>query len=295
MTIQLANIQSLQKAIYEFPETGIVQIVGHNSNGKSILEKVLKSVATCGFVNQAERDSLIRDGENQGNVIIIYKKRILTVMLHRDRNYCIVALTRENGERVERTIRDGGLAELVHEFGFRTYGKKAVTLQLHETFGVVPFVNTSDGLNFEIVDAVTTDTVAQQFLENFREVTHKRSAELVKQYNSKIQDIKIMLQNLVLYDYEEYEAMAEQLEKCYEVLRYLLPIHLEKIIAPPEVAYADVPEIHLDKIMHITFAPYLERLENLTPVLKRIQDFEEGVCPACGRGFREGGPLCQCV
>jgi len=295
MIIRLLNIQSLRDAIYDFPEAGIVQIVGNNSNGKSILEKVLKSVATCGFVNQAERDSLIRDGEAQGMITIIYKGRILSVLLHRDRNSCLVALTRADGTRVERTIRDGGLPEIMYEFGFRTYGKRAVTLQLHETFGVVPFVNTSDGLNFEIVDAVTTDTIAQQFLENFREVTHKKSAELVKQYNNKIQNIKLMLQNLVMYDYEEYEAMAEQIEKCYEVIRYLTPIHLEKIIAMPKVVYVDVPEIHLDKIMHITYAPYLEKLEDLAPLLKRMRDFEEGVCPTCGKHFREVRNLCQCV
>lgn len=293
MLVKLVNIQSFENIVYDFPDTGLVQIIGGNSNGKSILEKVLKSVATCGFVDQEERDSLIRDGKAKGYIIIEYKNKVLSVLLTRERNACMVSLTRPDGTRIERTIRDGGISQLVEEFGFRVYGKRAVVLQLHETFGIMPFVNTGKMLNFEIVDAVTTDTVAQQFVTNFKEITYKRAKELTARYNEKIQGLNTILSHVVMYDYESYERMERQIQKCYAVLQYLQPITLEKIIAPPRVEYIDMPEVHLEKLQHVSFCPVLEELENLAPVLRRIRDFEKGVCPTCGRYYLEEGD-CLC-
>lgn len=293
MLVKLVDIQSFENVAYSFPDTGLVQIIGGNSNGKSILEKVLKSVATCGFADQEERDSLIRDGKAKGYIIIEYKGRVLSVLLSRERNQCLVSMMRSDGTRIDRTIRDGGISQLVEEFGFRVYGKRALVLQLHETFGIMPFVNTGKALNYEIVDAVTTDTVAQQFVTNFKDVTYKRAKELTAKYNDKIQSLTTILRNMILYDYEEYERMQRRMQECYAVLQHLRPIKLEKIIAPPKVSYVDVPEVSLMKLRHVEFYPVLERLEELTPVLKRIGDFEKGVCPTCGRRYVEEGD-CLC-
>lgn len=293
MLVKLVNIQSFEEAVYNFPDKGLVQIMGENSNGKSILEKVLKSIATCGFFDQEERDSLIRDGKDSGYVIMEYKGKMLSVMLDRQRNGCRVCLVRQDKTRIERTIRDGGIDRLVDEFGFRVYGKKAVVLQFHETFGIMPFVNTSKSLNFEIVDAVTTDTVAQQFVTNFKEITYKRAKDLNGQYNERIQGLKSVLEHMTVYDYEAYEKLTARMQECYAVLQHLLPIKLERIVAPPQVSYINVPEIQLEKLKHVEFCPVMEELENLAPVLKRICDFEEGVCPACGRRYVGVGD-CPC-
>ncbi len=288
MKIRLVNIQSFVDVEYDFPDAGLVQIVGDNSNGKSILEKVLKSIATLGFVNQAERDSLIRDGELEGKVYIEYKGKGLLVKLNRDRNLCVVSLMRKDGQGIARTIREGGLSELIEEFGFRTYGKKTITLQLHETFGIMPFVNTGDALNYEIVDSVTTDSVAQSFLTNFKEITYKQASELKKTYKGKIDNLTLTLNNIAMYDYVAYEALLENLRKIYKIVKNLKSVHLEKIIAPPKVKYIDVQPIKLEKIKHVTFIPRLEKPVRLTDTLKRIQDYEQGVCPTCGRPFKLG-------
>ena len=73
MNIILRNIQSFKEAKYEFPETGLVQIIGDNSNGKSILMKAILSVVTLKILTDEDRQALIRDTESIADILIGYK------------------------------------------------------------------------------------------------------------------------------------------------------------------------------------------------------------------------------
>lgn len=306
MKIKLKNIQSFKEVTYDFPETGLVQITGGNSNGKSILGKVLKVVATLKFVDQAERDSLIRDGENEGYIILEYKGKILVVYLHSERNQCFVRLIRANGEKITRTIREGGINQLIEEFGFRVYGKNSVVLQLHDTFGIIPFVNTSNSLNYEIVDAVITDTIAQQFLTNFKEITFKEAKLLIDSYHQKIEGITKAVSTLVLYDHIAYQQLYDEMCKIYSIVKYARLLELDKIPLPPRVQIislsilmlekipifpkittVQLPQLKLEKIIFIKSYPILDSIGDLTEVFHRIDELKHGRCPVCGKSFVE--------
>lgn len=311
MQVRLHNIQSFKDVVYDFPDTGLVQIIGDNSNGKSILGKVFTAIAELKFTIQEERDSLIRDGEESGYAIIVYKGKCLSILLHRQRNNCYVKLKRTNGEEVVRTIREGGLEMLVAEFGFRVYGKNAIVLQVHETLGSVLFVNTSPSLNFEAVDAVTTDTVAQQFLTNFKEQTHKKAKQLLQEYNAKAEAAKRLAGTLVMYDHAAYQGIHDKMERAYNVLKHLELLELEEVdvlrpasilglpqLNMPEVSISpevkllclgelDVPEVAL--LPKVQFIGQAVEIDDIYEPVRNLYEVMNGRCPVCGR------PLLDCA
>ena len=134
MNIILKNVQSIKDAEYNLPDTGLVQIVGPNSAGKSILFRALSAVVTLGMMDNEKRNAIINDEADECIIFIKYKERALYVKLHRERNKCIVLLERGDGTQVKRFFRDGGIPELISEFGFATYSHNSICLQLFETF-----------------------------------------------------------------------------------------------------------------------------------------------------------------
>lgn len=302
MQIRLKNIQAFVDEKLELPDKGLVQILGENSNGKSILGKIIKACATLEFTKQGKRETLIRDGEKEGFIVMEYKGKVLSVVLNRDRNQCYVTLRRTNDERVTRTIRDGGIDKLMYEFGFRVYDRNNIVLQLHETFGIMPFVNSSDSANFEIVEDVTTDTVAQQFVTSFKEVTYKRAREVVKEYTNKIETIQRASEVLVMYDYAAYADLAKRLMDCYSVCKYLMPLEFEYIQMPKKIQVCNpvrigLQEIHVPKAVSICNIPKLNLqyvkvykplpmpmpIEDVGSVFRRARDLSRGKCPTCGK------------
>lgn len=318
MVIKLKNIQSFEEARFDLPDTGLIQIIGDNSNGKTILGKVLKAIMTMEFVHQEARDPLIRDGCMEGFVGIGYKGKALTINLNRDRNLCYVALMREDGEKIVRTIRDGGIEALFYEFGFRVYGKNSILLQCHETLGVIPFVNTSKALNYEIVDAVSSDTVAKQFITNYKEITYKVAKQKLTDYYTKIDGTKRVLESLPLYAYHDYTELANKAEEAAQVLSYLSPIELEDMVVPPSISILDIERIELESMIvppelsivevepvkleqmivpptgvELLYNPIC--LEEMASILENITEASAGRCPTCGRPIDNCGGDLECV
>lgn len=311
MFIELQNIQCYVHVRFDLPDTGLVQIIGDNSNGKSVLGKVIAEIAKLSVLHQEDRDPLIRDGCSTGKVTFGYKGKILTVLLSRDRNECYYSLTREDGSEITRTFREGGLQELLHEFGLRTYGKGSVVLQLHETFGIIPFVSGSDATNFEIVDEVSTDTVAKQFIQNFREKTYVTAKKLLEHAKQQKEINEAVVSSLVLYDVDAYEKMKEWEVRLYDILDALYPIHLDEITVLPDIDFIDYEPTGLWELKTIPpvdfidytpsgltllkLYPYVDFAEispsGLEDISKDIVDLQEayaGRCPTCGRLFIEG-------
>lgn len=303
MVVILENIQGIkEKCVYELPDEGIVQITGDNSNGKSILIKSIAAIAQLKIVDNEERRALINDDSKVGMIALTYKGKTLVVKLHEDRNSCIVQLVRNDGSKIARAFRDGGLQEIVEEFGFRVYNKSALCLQVFETFGVMPFVNTTPDVGYEIVDAVTTDTVAQQFLQNYKTVTHKTTKDMISKYSKELDGLYRTKSVVTLFDYVKYEQMYGRLSALYNVVKNLKYIMLEKIIVLPDVKCVDTRAPELEKIMVLPDIkcidiqmPRLSRvpivypipniceLDNLAQEIEDIMEILEGKCPTCGQ------------
>lgn len=283
MNIILRNIQSFKEAKYEFPETGLVQIIGDNSNGKSILMKAILSVVTLKILTDEDRQALIRDTESIADILIGYKGKGLIVHLERERNGCYMVFVRETNEKIIRTFRDGGLDMLLYEFGFRVYNKNSLCLQMHDTFGVMPFVNTPISTNYEIIDSVTTDTIAQNFLNNFKEITHKTAKDLLKQYNAKLEGIQKAKSTMMVFDYIAYIEINKKMLEIYNILKYLEPIELEKLVLPPNINLVDIEVPNLHRIMFLNPIPISPVLNSFLDVLNDMLEIQSGVCPTCGK------------
>ena len=317
MIITLDNIQSIEHAVYDLPDKGFVKIEGGNSNGKSILVKSIGAITSLQIMDTEKRRALINDNCNSGSVIIEYKGKSLLVKLHEDRNSCFVALIRENGEKIIRTFRDGGIEELLNEFGFRIYNKNQICLQVYETFGLMPFCNTSTEVNGEIVEAVTEDAIAKDFLKNFKEVTYKRIKEMVKNINEKIEGIKRVKESLLVFNYREYEKRSAILREKLEVLMNLEPVEinmpkpplntelldvwckpLEELALPVNFELLDImcspiKELALPVTIPVCESvntlrlpiviPTCESMSDLSNILEEVHTILGGVCPTCGK------------
>lgn len=301
MVIELKNIQSIEHAVYNFPDTGIVQITGGNSNGKSILFKALGAVVTLSMTGKTKRRSLIRLGYDSGEISMAYKDRALVVHLHEDRNKCTVFFKRGDEPIVSRTFRDGGIDELVRAFGFYCYGKNQVCLQMYETFGPMPFVNISDEINGEIVESVTEDLVARKFLENYKTVTHPKAVEQKKLLDKRIEVQMQLKENLVLYDWRKYEEFHKKLSNYYNVMKFARVIQLEHVNVPPEIElislepislehvnvlpdieYIDIEVVRLEK-PRVVYEPEDCVIENPAQLIYEMSQLLAGICPTCGR------------
>lgn len=306
MKFILKNIQSIVNAAYDLPDYGLVQIVGPNSNGKSILIKAVNAVTSLKILDESYRASLIRDGESAGSISMSYNGKMLIVHLNRDRMLCSVTLVREDGEKVIRNFREKGIAELISEFGFICFDDNNLCLQVFETFGQMPFVNTSNKVNDEIVKRVTEDPGAQKFLENYKTVTHKIILEQHAKLKEQIESRRRLRSSMVMFDHERYQASYEKMKKLYEELKCLDVLELDFIQPPPMLEVYEVPEIELDEIPIVPrvdiidvdvptlqFIAYKDALsipENIESLEKDVDDINtilDGKCPTCGKTLVE--------
>lgn len=306
MRVVLENIQSINKAVYDMPDTGLVKICGGNSNGKSVLIKAIGAVVSMDILNAESRRALINDKCNSGYIQIDYKGKSLCIELNVERNSCAVGLIRGDGSKVIRTFREGGIEELIYEFGFRVYNKNNICLQVHETFGTMPFVNTSKLVNGEIVENVTEDAIAKDFLTKYKEVSHKEAKDLIAKINSKIAQWESTKRALTVFDYGAYEQMSERLNNLILLVDSLSALHVEEIKTPECIDVLKVPELNLHKLqipmqVELLDIPKLEvsemnlkSLENtpgavrdIAKVLEDYMTMRQGVCPTCGHAFKE--------
>ena len=291
MQISLHNIQSIKDATIELPETGIVEFVGGNSNGKSILEKVVSSIVKLDIEDEDVRRTLISDGETSGYVIMIHNGKSLAVLLDHVRDRTVFQYNPNVNDKsrvITRTLREGGMAELIREFGWCVYDNRNICLQIYPTFGAIPYINTSYTVNAEITEDVLRDRIADQFLSNYENITYKQAQEYIKSLKSRKSVLEASIASTAVYDYEAYEELATRISKLKSFYENFETIHLDEIPIPPDVEYIDIPYMHLEEIPIVEFIPTDMHLEDLTTDIDALLSVLNGVCPTCGRSIFEG-------
>lgn len=294
MIVQLNNIQSIVNARYELGTNGIVQIVGENSNGKSILTKSVAAVATLKVLDKNVRKSLIRRGTDFGVIAIAENNKVLVTEIREEKKDCVMRLKRgEDGTVVVRTFRDGGLEDLLDEFGFSRFCNNSICLQIYETFGTMPYVNTSVTQNGEITESVISDSIAEKFLNNYKTITYPRAKEVKSTYDNKIDTLERARSAMVQYDWRAYTKLAEEIDELTKVMISLVPTEKVSIKVPKHVELFDftcdaVPNVQTPK--HIELLDIIEQV-NKESVLDKCRSFvaaKNGYCPTCGRIIEEG-------
>lgn len=285
--VYLKNIQSIKEYTFRFPDSGIVQFRGDNNNGKSILTKVISRCVLQKIQYDDKRLPLINDGEESALFSMLYNERTLVVQLHKDVNKTFYGLIRANGDKVVRHIREGGITELLREFGFVVFSNNLICLQICETFGLMPFINTPDTLNGEIVNSVTTDVPSEKFIENYA-LTWKEAKRRVTLYKNEISQLQAKLDSTYTYDLSSYHSLIQRSKEVQEKHAYL------KRCQPITLKPFPVLEFRLKKMAPLKQLPIITYLEKMKPLysldsiivdLKKIRD---GKCPTCGRPFLEG-------
>lgn len=286
--IFLENVQTIDKYMFEFPERGIVQFRGNNSNGKSILGKAISRIVLQLLIYDDKRLPLIQDGKQSATVSMRYNNKGLVVNIDKDVNKCFYGLIRENGEKVRRGLREGGISDMIREFGFVVYGKNLVCLQFCETFGLMPFVNTPDELNGEIVNSVTTDIPSERFLENYN-ITFKEAKARLNAYNREIDTCQATIDSHKIKDVSGYSELIARAKDVMAKRSYLKPAFHVTLEPFPKMEFKIKKVSRLDKIEMPVHLVKINHLFSLDKNIVEMKKVKEGKCPLCGKPLLEGG------
>lgn len=285
--VYVKNLQSIKEYMFTFPDHGIVQFFGDNSNGKSILSKTLSAVVLQKLRYDDERLPLINDGESDALFGIEYDGKQLVVVISRNMDNCIYQLTRADGQKVIRKLLDDGIDEMLREFGFLIYDKRRICLQFCETFGAMPFINTSDQANGEIVNSVITDIPSEQFIESYK-VTFNEAKAMMKQYVATIDSYQKRLEMIRPINTDGFEELSRRMKRCFEINR-IVP-HVD------EINVDFLPVLHFDmaevKELEESYIPYFidyqaSTIMSFDLLFDELNKIERGVCPTCGRRYVE--------
>lgn len=288
--IDLQNIQAIGNAHIVVENNTIVEFVGDNSNGKSVISKVIENLVSGDIAHEDVRRTLIKDNTEQGVVIFTYNEKQLGLILKPAVKESLIMykpnIVDDPENAIFRAINDtDGLNAIVREFGFRAYANGDICLQLHPTWGAIPFITTSGATNNSIVEDITRDKIADNFLSSFQTITFPVFKEKIARLQKEHDSAKAVLDNMESYDWRAYDAIYEELSEIYQQIKdyeycYIgdIPVPDLSVIPVSNLQIPDIPIIQFYDLCHkIT---YPKSLDDYLKVLS-------GVCPTCGRALFE--------
>lgn len=292
--IELVNIQSIEEAVFEIEEKSITEFVGNNSNGKSILSKVIQAVTSGDIRHKEVRQALIKDGQPYGLFGITYKTQQIVFSFYEELKDCLVVYvpnTANPDKNIVRQLSDReGIESILHKFGFRTYAKGDICLQLSPTFGAIPFITTSGAVNGEIVQDITTDKVAQEFLDSFKDITFPIFRNKLSAAKKEKESLETVIAAAGSYDWRVFEDIAKESDKILNMLEGYKFIRINELPIPP-LGFKIRATPHLRELpfpINIAKAPRVGFLES---ELNNLEAILNDKCPTCGRAFIQQGDL----
>lgn len=293
-TMLIKNVQAIKEAMLHFGSNGITEFIGDNSNGKSIITKFLEYLVAGDVADKVIRNDLINDDENDCSVVMQWKSKRLTVYLHRERSQCFVSLIRdvnkgeEIGNVVRRDIADKGYLELLYEFGFRTYQNGEICLQIAPTYGAIPFVTTKGATNTEIVDAISTDAIAEEFIEAFEKITAQTFRSRLQNLQAQKLQLETLIDNCNVGNYERFRELSTEIGALLQAVKHYKPMVIDEISVPPDVEIIDLPAFEVTEIPLYEFGPIKSEVPFLDKELGELIQLLDGICPTCGKPLVEG-------
>ena len=288
--IDLQNIQAIGNAHIVVENNTIVEFVGDNSNGKSVISKVIENLVSGDIAHEDVRRTLIKDNTEQGVVIFTYNEKQLGLILKPAVKESLIMykpnIIDDPENAIFRAINDAdGLNAIVREFGFRAYANGDICLQLHPTWGAIPFITTSGATNNSIVEDITRDKIADNFLSSFQTITFPVFKEKIARLQKEHDSAKAVLDNMESYDWRAYDAIYEELSEVYQQIKDYEYCYIDDIPVP-DLSVVPVSSIQIPDIPIIQFYDLCSRI----PYPKSLDDYLKvlsGVCPTCGRPLFE--------
>lgn len=284
MLVELTNIQSIPHAVYQLDEKGITQIIGENSNGKSIIIKACTFVTDTRIKDEDERRALLNWDANVGVIQMSREGMKLKVTVTMERENCRYELTRKSGEVISRTIREGGLEILADEFGWVTF-EGNVCLQIFETFGIMPFVNNRETGDYEIIDYIITDKVANNFVDEYESQTYPAFKKYAGDLKAKVESSQRVLDGITFYDIQKYDDILFKLKKYQRNVAHLMVYTPTRLPITKAFKYIDVQPITPTRLPIYKVAPTVPTLKSLKSFVKDFYTAAQGLCPTCGTKF----------
>lgn len=284
--INLQNIQAITEAEIIIKENTITVFSGDNSNGKSILSKVIQAITSGDIKNKDIRRSLIKDGAECGIISFIRDTMQLAFILKEEVSQSFIVYNddvRDESKKIIRGLNDKtGMEQLCKKFGFRTYADGDICLQLSPTFGAIPFVTTSGKVNADIVQDITVDRIAQNFLDSFKKITYPTFRQSLDNMKREREHIEKTLEVIEDYNWREYEKLADEMQSIMDVIRSYSFVKLDHLSVPPKVQFYNVDDCKLRNI-HVpeVIAPF-SLLDKMNGV-DELVSMRNGVCPTCGK------------
>jgi hypothetical protein len=285
--IDLQNIQAIGEAHMIIEDNTIVEFIGDNSNGKSVVSKVIKELTSGDISHEDVRRSLIKDGTDQGVVIFTHDKEQLGLILKdktRDSLLLYYAdITAEPKTPIIRALNDTeGCNAIVKQFGFRTYASGDICLQLHPTWGAIPFITTSGAVNDAIVQDITIDKVADNFLKTFQTITFPVFKDKIAKLKAEHDHAKTVLETMEAYDWRAYDSLYERMHEVWMAIKDYEYMELENIPIP-NLAVLPVQHYEISNLPIVSFYDLCQPIAQINEELTAYVDVMNGVCPTCGK------------
>lgn len=210
-SIHSVNLQAHGDVYIELPRTGLVRFRGENSEGKSIITKVLNEFISGRISQPMYRNPLINYGETTGYLTLkTHTGKRLHLNIDRESSKTFVEYSDEEGYSVKRYLSDKNIPELVQKFGFHWNAEREISLNIYNTYDPLLFLNTSHRTNGDVLESAVTDPTADAAINGIDlslqelEDTRKRLADEVRQN-------EIRLGSLSFYDIEHEQKRLEKL------------------------------------------------------------------------------------
>lgn len=285
-TIHTRGIQSHDDVLIELPETGLVVFSGDNSNGKSVIRKVLEDTIAYNINKAKVRKSLISKDRSEGSLEIIkYDGSSLYVNINLEASQTWVRLIRANGESVVRYLADKNIPELVREFGFHYNDTRDISLNICDSDDSILFFRTSHATNGDILVSALTDTEAQMrydvLYEQYQEALSNR-----RQFLDNLQVAQAAKEALVLYNIEEEQELHDT---CARAASLLSKFYCPDMKEVPEMIFLPTFNIRTLRLQGYVELPHIPvvrmNIRDISAVSLDLIQIEKGVCPTCRRPF----------
>lgn len=285
-TIHTRGIQSHNDVLIELPETGLVVFSGDNSNGKSVIRKVLEDTIAYNINKAKVRKSLISKDRSEGSLEITkYDGSSLYVNINLEASQTWVRLTRADGETVTRYLADKNIPELIREFGFHYNDTRNISLNICDSDDSILFFRTSHATNGDILISALTDTEAQTrydvLYEQYQEALATR-----RQFLENLQVARTAKEALVLYNIEEEQELHDI---CARAATLLSKFYWPKLREVPEMIFLptiNVPTLRLQGYIPLPHIPVTRmNIRDISAASRDLIQIEKGVCPTCRRPF----------
>lgn len=293
--IELQNIQAISAAEINISENTITVFSGDNSNGKSILSKVIEAIVSGDIKNKEIRRAIIKDYTEVGVVSFTDGKKQLAYILREEISQSCVMysddITKENSHIVRSLNDKTGLEALNKKFGFRVYANGSICLQLSPTFGPIPFVTTNGAINSEIVQDITVDRIAQNFLDAFKTITYPTFRQRIANLKNEKTHVEQMLSVLEAYDWKRYDELANQMQEIYNAIATYTITKIDDIQVPPDIKIYELNPIKIKDIQKPTLFEPFQSINEISGI-GDLTLLREGICPTCRRPMVEKGCTC---